>query len=460
MLIMKKNLKRALSLLLAATMTLSMSAISAFADETETAGANESTGTTEGSTEVKWVTELPVTKCIKVTKGAAIPEETFTFTMTPATKDDITDGKYGVTTTEISSQKVQQGIDMTSASKSATISYAVSSTDTESAVLENGSTSNTGTLTLTGEKFDLASIPFSASGIYRYYITENVPSEEDRQPYIKYDTDVYIVDLYVVTKDFDTNGNATYGIKGLTITKSNGSSVYTDKPQEIVFTNQITDKLLTISKTVEGDEYTKDELFDFYIKIPVGGDTITLTENTQIYGMIYNKNGLVKDNRSIKDDDDNYTGIIKLNVKGNKADVSYDDIVKDGTHFQLKNDEELRIYAPVTMIYFVAEANYSSEGYSQTYIYTEYGSKASTTKSNTNDDEDDEAYAAIGENATPVVVKGTVNTVANAVAYTNTRNVTLPDTGINLDVVPYILLTLIAVCGGILFISRKKRVNQ
>jgi hypothetical protein len=469
MLIMKKNLKRALSLLLAATMTLSMSTISAFADETESPSATETTGTgtTEKTTEVKWVTELPVTKCIKVAENAAIPEQTFTFTMTPATQDEIDAKKYGVTTTEISNQTVKPGIDMTSKSASAEVEYTFNSKDIADT---SKTTSSDGVITVTKDdkSFNLSSIAFSNSGIYRYYITEDIP--DTKEPYIEYDSNVYIVDLYVVVKGTE-NGKATYGIKGLTITESNGKSVTVTKPTKIVFTNTIKEKLLTISKDVVGDEYTKDELFDFWIKIPVGGDTITLTQDTVIYAKIYDDNGQVTDKTRTYI---NENGLVELKVNGEKREttetndqgivtaVTINDTVKniqdEGTHFQLKNGERLEIYAPVTMIYYVVEKDYSSEGYAQTYTYEEDGKKSTLTSDNNNDDgmgTVKDPYEAKG-----VVIKGTVNTGTNTVAFINTRNVDLPNTGINLDLVPYILLTLIAVCGGILFISRKKRVNQ
>jgi hypothetical protein len=339
-----------------------------------------------------------------------------------------------------------------------TVTYSFNSSDTAKVTIpENATDATVGTVTKNDKKFDLTHANFRNTGIYRYYITETAVNNPE--PYITYSKDKYIVDLYVFNGPTVDN-KATFEVKGATVykivpVKENNvvvDTVSVVKPTDITFTNKINTNLLTIKKTVEGEEYTKDEQFNFWIKIPTGGDTITLEEDTKISAQIYNSNGLVNDSRS----DEN--GYLELTVNGDKLEdkgqsETYESVTQDGTPFQLKSGEELRIYAPITMIYYVVEADYSGEGYTQTYTYYESGSKTSTTVGNVTDD--DEIV-----NAKKVVIKGTVNSDTNTVAYTNSRNITLPDTGINLDVVPYILLTLIAVCGGILFISRKKRVNQ
>jgi hypothetical protein len=58
------------------------------------------------------------------------------------------------------------------------------------------------------------------------------------------------------------------------------------------------------------------------------------------------------------------------------------------------------------------------------------------------------------------VIKGTVNTGTNELTFINTREITNPNTGLNLNLAPYVLITLIAVCGGILFFARKRRVDR
>jgi hypothetical protein len=86
------------------------------------------------------------------------------------------------------------------------------------------------------------------------------------------------------------------------------------------------------------------------------------------------------------------------------------------------------------------------EGYTTTYEYKEVGDNPYTT-------------AGHKTNQSGSSVKGTVNTDTNYVTFTNTRKLEVA-TGISLDVVPYVLIILIAVSGIGLFIIRKRRVDQ
>jgi hypothetical protein len=52
-----------------------------------------------------------------------------------------------------------------------------------------------------------------------------------------------------------------------------------------------------------------------------------------------------------------------------------------------------------------------------------------------------------------------VNTTSTTVTFTNKRELTTP-TGISVDVIPYVLVMLIAVCGAVLFISKKRRIAR
>jgi hypothetical protein len=151
------------------------------------------------------------------------------------------------------------------------------------------------------------------------------------------------------------------------------------------------------------------------------------------------------------------------------------DVMSNGTHVQLKDGEYLEIFAPVSMIYKVCEADYSGEGYVTTAAYTEQGTFAqSKTLANTgktyvasgaDDSKGTSADYLVNESGTyadedgVVCVRGTTNNMTNVVAFTNERNVTV-STGINVDVIPYILVMIVAVCGGVLFISKKRRIAR
>jgi hypothetical protein len=433
-----KKLKKIFSMALASVMALSLFSMTAFAE-------NEAATPTPTPTE-KIVTSIPVDKCVVVKEGAAIPERSFTFTMVPASGNQLKDDNGDDLV--IGGQKVKAGVDLTTNS----VTYSFNSSDTANKGITTDTTTGittkveSGKTTKSGLSFDVSNVNFGSTGIFRYYISETVPS--DVPEYMIYSEEYYLVDLYVYN---GTSAN-TYTIKGMTITKYDGTVKDSTKPDKIVFTNTIQDNLLTISKTVEGEEYTKDEMFTFYIEIPEGGDTINLEKDTKIYAKIFNGSTWVNDERTESD------GIVKLNVNGDPKDVN---CKSDGTSFQLKDGEELRIYAPITMIYFVQEEDYSGEGYTQTFTYDESGKKASTTlQPETNNYNDDQSHSCFDTDGNLLTIKGTVNTDTNTVAFTNTRTLTITDTGLNLNLAPYVLITLIAVCGGILFFARKRRVDR
>jgi uncharacterized membrane protein len=369
---------------------------------------------------------------VKISDKGAIPEETFTFTMVPATTDSITKDKTDYNINDKSGNvSVEPGVALGTGKD--TLTYKYESTDASKAVNNK--------VTKDDQSFDLTGVTFDHAGVYRYYITETPP--EKVEPYITYDSTKYVVDLYVYAES-----DGTYAPRDMVVTqiKTEGTkTTVSEKPQEICFENSINTKTVSITKEVVGEEYSSDELFDFYIMIPLGGTTIYLSKDSTIQAQIYDKDGaLVNDKRS---DDDGY---VTLAVNGEIANATFDEIQTLGTHFQLKNGETLKVYAPVTMIYYVEEKDYTSEGYTQTYKYDEEGTKDSTTK--TKDGEADTEHDAL-----KTVVYGTTNTATNQVTFINTRELSTPNTGISVDLIPYVLVAVIAVCGAMLLISEKKR---
>jgi hypothetical protein len=295
---------------------------------------------------------------------------------------------------------------------------------------------------------------FDHSGIYRYVVSEVTKEEaEDKtvtyekvqeqddgaMHYISYDTTEYLVDLYV-----DQNSKKDFVVYATSVTKKGSDK----KPTDITFTNKIECGTITITKEVDGTEYTKDEAFQFYIMIPEKGDSIVLEESDKIYGQVYNADG-TKDGE-----------LIELQTKG--ADIDAD--VTVGTPFKLKNGQSLQITAPLSMIFKVGELDYSQEGYTTEIEYEESGSYK---KSATRDLDDKSNYSkptysittTDGENltGTATCVYGTTNTKGTDVLFTNTRNIS-PATGINLDFVPYVVVLALAIAaGGAVLIYKKKR---
>jgi hypothetical protein len=417
------KLKGIFSMALASAMALSLVTVPAFAEGTSETTSEAATEATARTT----VESIPVSKTVAVNSNASIPQETFTFTMTPATTDQIDGEKVGTVS-------VEPGVALTDND----VTYSFLSTDTANV------DQTTGKLTKTGETFNITKtngVTFGHTGIYRYYIEETVPANPE--PYITYSNVKYMVDLYVY------NDGTAYVPQEMSVTKittvAGKETSETVKPKDINFENTINTQNLLISKTVSGEEYTKDEEFDFWIMIPEGGDTITLSPKSTIQAQICDATGTVKSS-------------ITLNVKGDQkyatADATgYKYVVDNGNNFKLKSGQYLKVCAPTTMIYFVVEKDYSNEGYTQTYKYTETGYKKTVTATT-------DETAGVENEAKDVVIKGTVNTSTNQVQFINSRTVKNTNTGISLEVAPYALIVLIAICGGILFAIRKRRVDR
>jgi hypothetical protein len=207
---------------------------------------------------------------------------------------------------------------------------------------------------------------------------------------------------------------------------------------------------LDIYKTISGTEYKQDDYYDFRILIPVGGTTITLEQGKTFKAQIYNANGVVNDDRT----DEN--GYMEITVNGNGIDA---DMATYATAFQLKKGEHLHIIdVPVTMIYKVEEVtdgtdangvDFATKGYTVYYQYEESGKKSTSTLSQNTEDLTD--GRALGS-----TVQGTINNYTNKVTFVNERTIDVP-TGVSMDFVPYVLVTLVAACGAVLFIIKKKR---
>jgi hypothetical protein len=316
-----KKLKKIFSMALASVMALSMLTVPVSAEKGNV------------------IDSIAVSKTINVNRNASIPQETFTFTMTAATQEQINaSGDYA----KVGNEAVKPGVDL--ATDKQTISYTFSSTDTSKVTA--------GSLTKTGEEFDLSGLSFDNAGIYRYYIQETPP--ETKEPYITYSTDKYMIDLYVYAES-----DGTYKPRDISVTKIVTTIVKTvegekevETPQEtysyikpayIDFTNDINTRNLKISKTVVGEEYKSNEEFDFWIEIPVGGDTITLTENATLQANLCDASGYVVDENG---NPITYT----LTVRGHDGDkgatATVDTVKACNNHFKLKNGQYLEICAP------------------------------------------------------------------------------------------------------------------
>jgi hypothetical protein len=412
-----KKFKRLLSLVLASLLALTMlpTTLSAFAEETTTAQT------------VTAQTSIRVYKTVKVPAGSwgtLLPTETFEITMVPATNAQLNpevEGKV-VPATDLNGQTVEAGLPL--------------ETNTVKITFDAGDSTSSGSVEKYGDFALKFASNFNHTGIYRYYITETV--NNDKTGYISYSTKEYYADLYVQQDSTGAYFVANYVVVD-TATK--------EKPSKISFENEIDCADLVIAKQVSGVEYKQGEFYTFRILIPVGGTTIKLEQDQVFKAIILDEeDNPVVDTANGRTDAKGYVEI-KVNGEGINADMS------EGTTFKLKAGEKLKIIgAPVSMIYKVEEVTdtdqFKKEGYTVTYDYIEVGTfNADKTKNGTN-------TTLTGQTGSSVT--GTVNTTKSEVHFINTRNISTP-TGVLLDVLPYVLVVLIAACGVALFVYKKRR---
>jgi hypothetical protein len=413
-----KKIKRVLSVALASVMLLGMNVTTASAVELSTVDAN-----TYKDANGFW-TSLPFEKILTVDKNMNIPAGTsFQFSMEPV---DVSSTDY----VNNGGTKVTKGIDLDISTVS--ISYENADlSDTSITKAVEGSDS-----TVTTTKVGAFALPesFPNTGVYRYIVKEVVPDADYRQSYITYDTsDVYRVDLYVMSKEVQ-------GIQYIGITNIVAVDITNpDVKDNIVFNNSIGSAGLTIEKVIEGSGKNVNDDFTFYIKIPEGGDNLTLNANTSFDAVIHHA--------------DNSTTNQTINVAGAKegnvvvtrgTDGTYSTSTDGAQAFTLKGGESITFTnLPVGMIFYVTEANYTEEGYTTTAYYEATGTGANTA-----------SFEQGGNEGTQT--KGTIAAGTNTMTFTNTKELTV-DTGVNVDVLPYVLAMLLTVAGVILFVFKKRR---
>jgi hypothetical protein len=412
-----KKIKRILSVALASVMVLGLMVPTASALNIN---SSNSANLSSYKDEDGFWKQLPFDKILTVDPSMNIPTGTkFTFSMEPraVTSDD-----------EISGTKVQQGTPLDTSSVDITYQNSDLKDTSITAAVEN---STNVTCTKTGV-FTLPT--FTKTGIYRYTVKEVVPEDANKQSYITYDTtDIYRVDLYVTTVTA-TDGTQKIGISSIVAVDLND----TTKKDNIVFNNSIGSAGLTIEKVIDGNGKNANDEFTFYIKIPEGGDNLTLDANTSFTATIHHTN--------------NTTDTKVINVAGAKdgnvvvtrdADGNCSTTTDGAQAFTLKGGESITFTnLPIGMIFYVTEANYASDGYTTTAEYVATGTGANSA-----------SFTQGGDQGTQT--KGTIASGTNTMTFTNKKELT-PDTGINLDFIPYVLVMVLAVAGCVLFVCKKR----
>jgi pilin isopeptide linkage protein len=257
--------------------------------------------------------------------------------------------------------------------------------------------------TSNSNSFDLSELIFDHVGVYQYTVKEVTPAEDE--VYLSYDRTEYTVYLYVGQSDDEYVILSAYS----------PNSTNTGKVP-ITFTNSAKTGSLVVSKTVEGLMGDKDKAFNF---------TITFGSHEAL---------------------STASSLFATKVSGdNKSEIEFAYNEETG-HYEatsqvtLANGEYLRFDGLYTgMSYTVAEESY--DGYTCTVetikdsVGTGPAEKSSVTGS-------------IGN-----------GTSSNFEEFTNTMD-HITDTGIVLDVAPYVLVALLTAAGLIVFAIRRRKMSR
>jgi hypothetical protein len=434
-----KKFKKLLSILMAATLVCGLSAAPVFASEEGNQAETPTTTTTTPDTTssdkttptkgkygdgTNAVTEIPFVKIMEAAAGTNVTADKFTFTLKPLEGASGKNGELEIK--EGILPKDQESISTTIETLSTDVTTALSNYSTEGKVYES--------------KFDLTGIPFPTTGhaIYRYVAEEEKIEDEKTLTHVTQKGETYIVDLYV------ENGKVIY---------AQAKNKTTQNKEPIVFRNELHYTSITIEKVLDGDflsDTDKNKDFTFQIKIPEGGDEITLTK------------GQVMDAYKVKTDSTE-SKIGTITVAGSKITTTTGWETSDWSTFTLKAGEKLVIKnVPMGMIYWVKEVTDSTteetsttaDGQSKTEKFAYEISFATVAGTSTLPSTATYASGIASDNGVRTA-KQTSLAGGNIVSIKNTKEKI--DTGIVLDVMPYVVVVLIAVAGALLLFSRKKR---
>jgi hypothetical protein len=434
-----KKFNKLLSMILAAAMVCSVNTMPAFADEDgETSGTTTETEAAKVAGQIKdenGITKLPFTKVLKTNGAMIITNTDFTFTMVPDDPTETTKLHIPYYAGPSLGDKATVTVSTTSESQDdITTLVNTSTTNAGETYVEGLAESSVEGIALT-KFFDLSDLTFEqGTGIYRYVVQET--EDAGSTATITYDTTKFIVDLWV-----DGDGNDGKG--KIYVIQSQLYATSDKKP--LVFENSLKTSTLKIQKTVNGSKSVpEDTEYEFWIKIPTGGTSITLEDGLAIPANKYTTGNATPEE---------VTGIAVGGTMEQEKDKA---TAKDTTNandngwckFTLQNGQYLEITGlPAGMVYYLFEKDYQDQGF-VTYHKTVTGDsiEAPAVGSFTNDDKGSDASGTTAQNK-------------NGVFFLNTADIP-SNTGIVLDVMPYVAIVLAAAACAVLFIARKRRITR
>jgi pilin isopeptide linkage protein len=402
-------------------MITSMAVLPAMATDDNTASGSGSTGTnteaaekagdtdSEGDTDSAEIKTVTFDKYYISGKGNVLPDETFTFTMVPATVPQVNNA----------APKTADGLEIVSgnALKTSTVTLTFNSAnkDIVKTTTDDGKYAEklTGTFSLEGINWG------TEPKVYRYTVSEVAGQNKN----ITYSTDTYTVDVYT-----NNEGKAVYALCGEIDTTTQRMKTDESTKKLLVFKNTASADVLEIKKVVTGSLGSKTTQFDFTLDIPVGGEDINLKEG------------------------DTFTGKFTRVSGSSKAAVTEMTITVGTTaEFTLADGESLKIEGvPEGMIYIVTEDATTSADYKTSIVGT------TTQKINGKDTQvtakvdDGKTFDARSGAQDMKIVDG-----GNSVVFTNDKDST--PTGLILEYAPYLIGMLIVLIGAALALVSKKR---
>jgi hypothetical protein len=424
-------------------MVFAMTAMPAFADYTDY--------TAEKAQETTAITDLPVKETIagkdentELSKDAVLPDVQFDVTLEAfESEDDIKE--YGGTKENIG--VIPTGYD-----------------DTLTYTFNSKSTNFYETKT-----FDLESILAANKAVGEYWFTmTSSPAALDAAigsnlTFLQNtDSTTYLVKINVTVDStsgeliisqvrvYDEKNNKIYDDEGVTKDEKGEDVPRTDDVRNVEFVNPTTFSTLKITNHIDGNDISKNTDFTYYINIPIGGDNLDLQEGETITAVKH----------FINDKGQADTETITLTVGGDKEDILK--ITDDSNEFTLADGEYITLDVPTGMIFGIIQEDV--DGVLTTHAYEETGD--STNKSTTEGfiyspddtkgcytipDDLDTEYDDANEN----LHKGTIASTTNTVDFYNYKGHKV-ETGISMDVIPYVMVVMAAAALAVLMISKKK----
>jgi hypothetical protein len=355
-------------------------------------------GDSSGSTQTSPTDGLTFSKIYENENGGIVPNATFTFTMTPCEVPENLTNSEGVL--------IKKGVELGKGNDTVTMTF-------------NALTDNEQEATFSFEDVDFNT---GEPAVYRYIVDEVEPDGYNKEESdLEYDTSQFTVDVSV-----DNEGNV---ISIINVTDSDSSDTVTKKP--IVFHNIYKADDLVIRKVVSGSLANNKEKFGFELYIPAPGDHLDLKEGSTIEAYIV----------------DTATGSI----------TATDDITVGTKYpFELSDGQELLVdNVPEGMIYTVEETN--AKGYKTNIKSTMINKTEQNDEPLYNTTFYDKIlynttyYDARKEGQDTPIIDG-----ENLIVFENIKDYKT-DTGIRIDVVPYIVVFAIAIAGVSVLIIRRRR---